>query len=150
MHFVTISTEVFFDHPTLLPAMLAWLEADLHAARGLAVTATTQVIDEQQRRVRAETALERYTRISALQRAASEALQFSITSPGRADPVEEQSAADEAMAKLAAEIRASGLGAPSRSGTPRSREATPRGGRTSFAAAPSPASRPDAGLFVRG
>jgi hypothetical protein len=32
VHFVTISTEVFSDHPTLVPRMLAWLEADLEAA----------------------------------------------------------------------------------------------------------------------
>ena len=32
VHFVTISTEVFSDHPTLVPRMLAWLETDLEAA----------------------------------------------------------------------------------------------------------------------
>ena len=57
----------------------------------------------------AEKVMAVYLYLLAALRAASEALQYSITSPGRADPVEEQSAADEAMAKLAAEIR---LGSP--------------------------------------
>ena len=33
VHFVAVSTEIFFDHPTLLPSMLAWLDADLAAAQ---------------------------------------------------------------------------------------------------------------------
>ena len=33
VHFVTISTEIFFDHPDMVPAMLKWLEADLKAAQ---------------------------------------------------------------------------------------------------------------------
>lgn len=33
MHFVTISTEVFFDHPGLVPSMLHWLDTDLSLAQ---------------------------------------------------------------------------------------------------------------------
>jgi hypothetical protein len=33
VHFVTISTEIYFGHPELLPRMWNWLDADLKAAQ---------------------------------------------------------------------------------------------------------------------
>jgi hypothetical protein len=112
---------------------LGEMEADLHSARELAGSASTRIADEEQRRVRAEGALERFTRITALQRAATDALQVGMASPGREAPGDETGAADEALQRLAAEIRASGLASaitsasPSRNETPRSPlSATPR------------------------
>ena len=81
---------------------LSSMENELHDAKKIAGSGSTIIADERLRRVRAEAALERYTRISALQRAASEALQFSIPSPGRGGEDDEKLMADEALAKLAA------------------------------------------------
>ena len=100
---------------------LQGMEGELHSAKVVAGSASKRVADEQQRRERAETALDRFTRISALQRAAQEALQLTIGSPGRnGAEVQESSAADDALQRLAMEIRASGLGklGDSRSQTP--------------------------------
>lgn len=103
---------------------LSTMENELHNAKAIAGSVTSVVAEEQQRRMCAEAALDRYTRISALQRAAQEALQFTMASPGRGSAEEDKGMADEALAKLAAEIRASGLGAPSRGHSPRSHDGT--------------------------
>ena len=139
------------------------MEAQLHSVGTVASTASSLVTEEQERRVRAEAALERYTRISALQRAASEVLQFGMGSPGRADPAAD-AGSEEALQRLAAEIRASGLGAPSRghtprsqpSATPRSQQPTPRDGGSSARQSPfasgsvAHTTNDTAGLFSRG
>ena len=134
------------------------MDQELSSALAIAATASLKVEDERQRRVRAETALERYTRITALQRAATEALQFGISSPGRGGQLEGEQGAEEAMQRLAAEIRASGLaaatprdGSPrthSLTGTPRTEHGTPSKtpGATGSSA---PTTRADPALFVR-
>ena len=105
----------------VLSRELRGMEGLLHSAQLVAGSAPKTVADERARREKAETALDRFTRISALQRAAQEALQFTINSPGRGTTdAAESSEADEALNRLAMEIRASGLGklGDSRSQTP--------------------------------
>ena len=136
---------------TVLLREVKEMDEELHAARDVANSASSRVVDEQQRRLKAETALERYTRITALQRAATEALQFGMSSPGGGDDSQGQSA-EEALQRLAAEIRASGLASSSPrtnhlegTPTPRTEQAMPSVVVGDF----TPTTRADPSLFVR-
>ena len=57
---------------------LSGMEQELHAAKVLAHVASSSLVNEKQLRIRAESSLDRFTRISALQHAAQEALNASL------------------------------------------------------------------------
>ena len=99
---------------------ISTMDEELQKAKKEAGTSTARLSDEVARRTKAETALDRFTRISALQKAATEALQFGLGSPGREGQDTEREG-DEALRRLTAEIRASGL----------ARGDSPRGGSDS-------------------